>query len=147
MNIDMERIQGLHSRLLDLSRRSTEVIANAQKQRHPFDNLNDAQRLFCGFLAHEAGQLVIAAATKLGLNQSLHADADIHTDADCYEHSHRHTNRNTDSVANTYRYADADPRRVCGQRAVERAHWPRSRLSHHLDGRPRLPIYDSWRQR
>ena len=77
MNIDMERIQGLHSRLLDLSRRSTEVIANAQKQRHPFDNLNDAQRLFCGFLAHEAGQLVIAAATKLGLNQSLHADSDI----------------------------------------------------------------------
>lgn len=77
MNLDMERIQGLHSRLLDLSRRSTEVIANAQKQRHPFDNLNDAQRLFCGFLAHEAGQLAIAAATKLGLNQSLHANADI----------------------------------------------------------------------
>ena len=84
MNIDMERIQGLHSRLLDLSRRSTEVIANAQKQRHPFDNLNDAQRLFCGFLAHEAGQLVIAAATKLGLNQSLHADADIQAAAQSF---------------------------------------------------------------
>lgn len=84
MNIDMERIQGLHSRLLDLSRRSTEVIANAQKQRHPFDNLNDAQRLFCGFLAHEAGQLVIAAATKLGLNQSLHANADIQAAAQSF---------------------------------------------------------------
>lgn len=67
MNIDMNRVEALHSKIKDLIERASTVIADAQKQRPPFDSLSDSERLFCGFIAHEAKQMLAAAATKSGL--------------------------------------------------------------------------------
>lgn len=77
MNIDINRVDSLHARIKELMVRATTVIANAQKQRPPFDSLSDSERLFCGFIAHEAKQILAAAATKAGLKQESTEQSEV----------------------------------------------------------------------
>ena len=63
LDIDMSRIRELFDRITNLNRRASTVIANAQKST----SLNDAQKLFCAFLAHQTQVTLTGCATKLGL--------------------------------------------------------------------------------
>lgn len=67
MDLDIQRIQQQHQRMLAIVERAQTTIKNAQKMGFPYQGLNDTQRTFIAILAAQGRDVACAACKQLGL--------------------------------------------------------------------------------
>lgn len=67
MDIDISKVNGQVSRLVDVTTRAQTVIDSAKNGQWPYSGLNQTTRIFCALLATQARDLAIETARKLGI--------------------------------------------------------------------------------